>query len=89
MIHAQVVDDKGTPVRNQELEIQFHLEGDAHIIGVDNGWEFNVQDALSDHITTHQGRALVVIQAGSSSGKLSVEASHSDIESGQTSIIIK
>ncbi len=89
MVQAQVVDNEGNPVRNQELEIQFHLEGDAHIIGVDNGWEFNVQDALSDHITTHQGRALVVIQAGSSSGKLSVEASHSDIESGQTSIIIK
>jgi len=71
---AQVVDAEGNPVRSSEKEISFDVQGDARLLGVDNGAGDNVQDYQSDRLTTSQGRALAIIQAGRTPGRITVTA---------------
>lgn len=72
---AQLVDAGGVPVRHQERRIRFAIEGDARNIGVDHGSTQITQDAKSDHCMTAQGRCLMILQAGRTSGTVSVVAS--------------
>ncbi len=89
MIEAQVVDEKGIPVRDKEMEVRFKVDGPAEIIGIDNGWEFNVQDAKSDRIETHLGKALAVVQAGDKSGSLTISVHHGKISSKEITINVQ
>lgn len=57
---AQIVDGRGIPVKTDEREIAFSIEGDARILGVDNGRKDNVQDFQSDRLVTSQGRCLMI-----------------------------
>ena len=75
------MDEAGNPVRNQEREIRFELEGDARILGVDNGAPDNIQDFQSDRITTDQGRCLLILQSTHQGGEVRVRASAEGMES--------
>ncbi|ADE53393.1 sugar-binding domain-containing protein [Coraliomargarita akajimensis] len=57
---AQIVDAHGLPVKTDERELRFELQGDARILGLDNGHPKSVQDFQSDRIRTSQGRCLMV-----------------------------
>lgn len=89
MVEAQILDEAGIPVRDQEVEIHFSLEGTAKIIGVDNGWEFNVQDAKADRVLSHQGRAQAVIQSRGDAGQLSIIASAPGLGSNEITLQLK
>ena len=57
---AQLIDEKGLPVKTEEREISFEVEG-ARILGIDNGSPSSTQDFQSDRIVTSQGRCLLVV----------------------------
>jgi len=73
---AQLVDEAGRPVKTEEREITFTLSDGGRILGVDNGNAFSTQDFQSDHITTFEGRCLLVVETettvtvGATSGEL-------------------
>jgi len=75
------LDENGTRLTDVEKKVTFHIEGGATNIGVDNGWEMNVQDHKTDSITTHNGRALVYVQAGSTKGRIAVTATSGGMKS--------
>lgn len=89
MVEAQILDEAGIPVRDQEMEIHFSLDGSAKIIGVDNGWEFNVQDAKADRVLSHQGRAQAVIQSRGDAGQLSIIARAPGLGSNEITLQLK
>lgn len=62
-IVAQLVDADRNPVRNQELEITFEIEGNVTKLGVDNGSGITVDEYQSDRVPTHQGRCLTIVQS--------------------------
>ncbi len=62
-IVAQLVDADGVPVRVEDQKITFKVEGDATLLGVDNGWNQSTQDFQSDSVVTHLGRCLAIIQS--------------------------
>ena len=68
---AQLVDAADLPVKTEEREIVFTVQGDTRILGLDNGSPENVQDFQSDRIMTAEGRCLVVL---SSAEEVSVQA---------------
>ncbi|MEM6550627.1 MAG: glycoside hydrolase family 2 TIM barrel-domain containing protein [Planctomycetota bacterium] len=63
-ITAQVVDAEGRPVQAQENEVVFDVGEGLRVLGVDNGAADNVQPFQSNRLVTHQGRALLIVQAG-------------------------
>lgn len=75
-IVAQLVDDKGIPVRHIDQNIQFNTSYKLRALGVDNGWNSNIQKHQSDSIITHNGRALLLVQSTKQQGenKVSVTA---------------
>lgn len=73
-IIAQLVDDRGNPVRTDDKEITFEIKGEAKLLGVDNGWKNSIQKFQTNVNTTHQGRTLLIIQAKDKTGEVEVIA---------------
>ncbi len=71
---VQLTDEHGNPVLTDNAEISFEMEGDARILGVDNGAPDNIQGFQSDHIKTDKGRCLIIVQSGLTSGPLHLTA---------------
>ncbi len=61
-IMAQFVDEKGIAVKHMDQDISFSIEGNAYILGIDNGYIQNIQPHQSHKITTYQGRCLLIVQ---------------------------
>lgn len=61
-IVAQLVDEKGNDVLQEEQRIDFEVIGDFLILGVDNGDADSVQDYKSSSCNTKNGRCMLIIQ---------------------------
>lgn len=86
---VQLMDEDGNPVLTENRKISFEVEGDARILGVDNGAPDNVQDFQSNHIVTDQGRCLLIIQSNTNTGKVTVTANSDGLESQMLTIDLK
>ncbi len=78
---AQFIDDNGNPVKTYNHKIEFKVEGEVEILGVDNGAVNNVQPYKSDNLITDKGRALMILQATNKSSKIKVYALSNEIVS--------
>lgn len=71
---VQLKDAKGNPVKSEEKEITFEVEGDIRILGVDNGSIRNVQDYRSQSIVTYKGRCMLIVQSTRNKSKINIKA---------------
>ncbi|MBT4500153.1 MAG: glycoside hydrolase family 2 protein [Gemmatimonadetes bacterium] len=78
---AQLCDAAGLPVRSEERELTFDIQGDCRLLGVDNGATDSVQDYQANNCTTSQGRCLLILQAGDRAGEVVVTASSGGLQS--------
>ncbi|MEM6963875.1 MAG: sugar-binding domain-containing protein [Bacteroidota bacterium] len=74
VVTAKLQDANGTINIDEEKEITFEVEGAGKNIGIDNGWENNVQSHFSNSIITHHGKAMVIVQSTGEKGKVKVVA---------------
>ena len=86
-IIVQLTDENGNPAKTDDREITFEVNGNAKLLGVDNGWKKSVQKFQSNKNTTHNGRTLLIIQALDKKGEIEVLAHSKDLPT--KSIIIK
>lgn len=70
----QLTDAQGRPVKTDNVDVSFEIEGDARWLGVDNGAPDNIQDFQATHIFTAKGRALAILQSNRVSNSVSVVA---------------
>lgn len=61
-IIAQLYHEKGNTVNAKEEQLIFEVEGNAKMLGVDNGWVRSTQDYQTNKVATHNGKALLVLQ---------------------------
>lgn len=73
-IVAELVDKEGNPVKYENKEIVFTVEGDAKILGVDSGWKNSTEKFQSNKGTTHNGKILLIVQAKDKAGEVKVLA---------------
>lgn len=73
-IEAFLQSKAGAIVPDKKVQLEFTVEGEGRNIGVDNGWERNVQKHKSDLIVTHNGKALMLVQASEKPGLIKVKA---------------
>ncbi|GLS82585.1 beta-galactosidase [Paraferrimonas haliotis] len=62
-IEVQLLDSQSNPVRHQEHRIEFVVSSNLEIIGVDNGNSATMETYHSNQLTTHLGRALLIVRA--------------------------
>ncbi|RKR14389.1 glycosyl hydrolase family 2 [Maribacter vaceletii] len=87
---AQLVDENGNLVKNENTKITFSSQGDIKILGVDNGAATNVQDLQSNTVKTDKGRCLLIVQSlKDAPGKVTITANATNLKSESISISIK
>ncbi len=88
-IVVQFQDELKRNVKTENNKVTFTLEGEARLLGVDNGASDNIQDFQSTSLVTHKGRALAIIQSNKgASGIVKVTAKSNGIESNTLNIIL-
>lgn len=86
---AQLTDEFGNPVKTDHKKINFEITGPAKILGVDNGWKNSVQKFQSNSLTTHNGKALMILQSTRDKGTVTVSVTGEGLKEVKTSIIIQ
>ena len=71
---VQLVDDKGRAVKTENTKVTFEIEGDARLLGVDNGADENHQPFQNNSLVTAKGRCLAIIQSTKNAGTIKVTA---------------
>ena len=85
-ITVEVVDKDGTMVPDAGNQISFEVEGDAKIVGVDNGNPVSHESLKGSTIKAFNGKCLVVVQAGEKHGKIRLKASAEGIKDASVTI---
>ncbi|WP_298368320.1 sugar-binding domain-containing protein [uncultured Lutibacter sp.] len=88
IITAKLLDDEGNLVVDKDQEIEFKISGDVKNLGVDNGWEMNVQPHKSNKIVTHNGKAILILQSNKSKGSVEIEVISNNISSNKLKVEI-
>jgi len=88
-IEVQVVDKDGVPVKTTEKQIVFEVEGDARLLGVDNGSNRSTQDFQTNKVVTSQGRCLAIIQSNTNPSTVTIKVSAEGLESKTVAVAIK
>lgn len=81
---AQLVDKSGNPITHEDRELQFDVEGDYILLGIDNGRVNSVQDHKATKIVTSKGRCLFILQS-QNVGEIDIKA----VSEGITSNVIQ
>ncbi len=84
---VQLADVHGNPIKHQDKKITFHIDGDAKLLGVDNGATLNVQDHQSNSLVTYNGKALMILQANLNKAEVKVKASCEGITSETVTVV--
>ncbi|MDC0584106.1 DUF4982 domain-containing protein [Bacteroidales bacterium] len=79
-IVVQLGDEQDYDVKHVQRRVTFNVEGDCRILGVDNGDGSNVEGFNSNTVMTYKGKCLMIIQANSSKGNISVTAQSEGME---------
>ncbi len=88
-IVVQVVDKAGYPVTNTEQVVEFEVSGSLKSLGVDNGNPENVQAFHSNKITTHKGKALMIVQASDQVGMGTIKVKSGSLKSEELHIEVE
>ncbi|QDT70261.1 Beta-galactosidase [Planctomycetes bacterium MalM25] len=86
---VQLHDQEGRPVKTENRLVTFEIEGDARLLGVDNGARDNVQDFQSSRLRTDQGRALMILQSNRQAGDVRVKITAEGLPPQSVSIAVR
>ncbi len=86
---AKIVDENGNRVKHQELEVEFEVNSKVKILGVDNGSATNVQDFQTNKVRTHNGKALLIVQAKNEMGEAVIKAKSKGLKENSQKISIR
>ncbi|MBW6534977.1 MAG: DUF4982 domain-containing protein [Mariniphaga sp.] len=85
-ITVEVLDENGNFVPTAGNLIQFSVEGNAEIFGVDNGNPLGHQRLKGKEIDAFHGKCLVVLKAGEKSGNVTLTASADGLKPAEVTI---
>ena len=74
VVEIELLDENGVVISDIDMEVEFIIEGNAKNIGVDNGWEMNVQNHKTNKVSTRLGKAVVFVQSTAQKGTIKVSA---------------
>ena len=87
-ILVELKDENGTIVPDKDVTVQFTIEGDAELIAVDNGSQYNVEHPKGNIITTNFGKALGIIRSGKKTGTVIITTKARGLDDAQIKLEI-
>ncbi|MGQ1785318.1 MULTISPECIES: glycoside hydrolase family 2 TIM barrel-domain containing protein [unclassified Saccharicrinis] len=88
-LEVNVVDVQNRFVPDASNKISFNIEGDATILGIDNGDPLNQASFVGNEITAFNGKCLLIVKAGKNAGKVTVTAKSEGLDKAVALIQIK
>lgn len=88
-VEIRIVDSEGRFVPTANCELEITVEGDAKILGIDNGRPDCHEFWKDNKRTTFHGMMLIVIQAGKTKGNIKLTVAGEKLEGGQLQIDLK
>ena len=88
-IIVRLVDEKGREVKTKDVKVSFEIEGEARLLGVDNGAPANNQCFQTESVQTAKGHCLAIIQSTKNAGTIKVKASAEGFKSQEIFIQTK
>jgi len=88
-VSIQLLDADGNPVKQTDEPVSFAVKGAVKALGVDNGDCYNLEPYQSNTVTSKNGRALLIVQAGTVNGLAKITASANGIKSKELHISIE
>ena len=85
-ITVNIVDKDGIPVPYASNLVNFVIEGDASVAGVDNGLQTSMEPFKADHRKAFHGKCLLVLRAGYNEGDVKVTATSDNLEEASIEI---
>jgi beta-galactosidase len=85
-VKVTVVDKNNIPVPYAENLINFKIEGNITVAGVDNGSQVSMESFKSDSRKAFHGMCLVVLKSGTKTGEAKLIASSSGLETAQVAM---
>jgi beta-galactosidase len=88
-ITIDILDEKGNLVPNADNLVNFELEGNAFIAGVDNGSQTSHEPFKANYRKAFNGKCLVVIQSSGKPGKIILKAISNGMQEATVTITAK
>ena len=88
-VTVEILDKDGNLCPNADNLVNFKVEGDAFIAGVDNGSPISMERFKDNKRRAFYGKCLLVVQNKGRKGTASVEAESEGLQSAKTNITIK
>ncbi len=86
---VQLVDEKGRAVQTENVDVEFIIDGDAKLLGVDTGEDDYHEDFQQNKITTAKGRCLMILQSNRNAGQVKVTAKAKGYDDQTVTVTIK
>lgn len=88
-VTVEIVDKDGNLCPNADNLVQFELEGNAFIAGVDNGCQYSMERFKDNKRKAFYGKCLVVLQNNGKTGQAKLKAVSENLDSTETIIECK
>lgn len=88
-VTVEIQDAEGNMVPYAANLVNFSIQGNASIVGVDNGLQTSHEPFKADYRTTFNGKCLVVVQAGKGSGQVVLNAHSEGLLDSDLSITLR
>lgn len=86
---ADLFDDNGNPAKSDNKKITFTINGEAKLLGIDNGWKNSAEKFQSNKGTTYNGKTLLIIQAKDKSGVVNITANAEGLQESSIQVTIQ
>ncbi len=85
-VTVTVTDEKGIMVPNADQLINFAVDGQAEIVGVDNGYQASHEPFKANYRKAYNGKCLVMIRSAEKGGEIKLKATAKGLEAGSITI---
>ncbi len=85
-ITVEILDDAGNLVPHAQNLVQFETQGDARIVGVDNGLQTSMESFKASERKAYNGKCLAIVQAGKEKGAVTFKASAAGLAAAEVTI---
>lgn len=88
-VTVKILDAEGNLVPDAANLVQFKLQGEGTIAGVDNGFQASLEPFKADYRKAYNGLCLAIVQAKNKAGKLTLTASSAGLQTAAVTIMLK
>ncbi len=88
-LEVNILDKDGNFVPDAMNRVNFAIDGDATILGIDNGDPINEDSFVGNTVKAFNGKCLVIVRSNGNKGKFTVTATSDGLESAKVSVTMK